>query len=135
MYLVVSHEPLLSKHTGAHHPTQTCILLKCISVISSIFINKFAQKCQHSTLMDGSVPLITVTSLVSFRRIQVWSSYVSKNFKFYLNQSYLCSGLQEMAINEIFVKFCILNIVNNHSLRPLRNGYKFWVQTQKRRRG
>ena len=39
--------------------TQTCILLKYTSVIFYILLNKFAQKCQHSILMDG-----TVTSLV-----------------------------------------------------------------------
>ena len=43
--------------------SQSCFLLNYISVISSIFINKFAQKCQYSTLMDQSVPLLTVTLL------------------------------------------------------------------------
>ena len=49
---------------------QSCILLK--SVISSIFINKFDQKCQYFTLMDQSVPLITVTSLVYLGRNPLW---------------------------------------------------------------
>ena len=39
---------------------QSCILLNDVSVISSKFINKFAQKCQYFTLMDQNVPLITV---------------------------------------------------------------------------
>ena len=43
---------------------QSCILLSYISVISSKFINKCAQKCQYFTLMDQSIPLITVMSLV-----------------------------------------------------------------------
>ena len=43
---------------------QGCILLTSLSVISSKFIQKFAQKCQYFTLIDQSVPLITVTSLV-----------------------------------------------------------------------
>ena len=47
---------------------QSCILLNYISVISSKFINKFAQKCQYFTLMDQRVPLITVTSLVYLGR-------------------------------------------------------------------
>ena len=47
---------------------QSCILLNYISVISSIFINKFAQKCQYFALMDQSVPLISVTSLVYLGR-------------------------------------------------------------------
>ena len=51
---------------------QSCILLNYISVISSIFINKFAQKCQYFTLMDQSVPLITVTSLVYLGRNPLW---------------------------------------------------------------
>ena len=49
-------------------PIQICILLKYISVISSIFVNKFAQKCQFNG--SWSVALITVMSLVYFRRIQ-----------------------------------------------------------------
>ena len=47
--------------------TQSGFLLKYIKVVSSIFIHKFAQKCQYSTLMDQSVPVITVTSLDYFR--------------------------------------------------------------------
>ena len=48
--------------------TQRGFLLKYIRVVSSIFIDKFAQKCQYSIFMDQSVPVITVTSLVYFRR-------------------------------------------------------------------
>ena len=47
---------------------QCCILLNYIIVISSKFINKFAQKWQYFTLMDQSVPLTTVTSLVCLGR-------------------------------------------------------------------
>ena len=36
--------------------TQGCILLTSLSVISSKFIQKFAQKCQYFTLIDQSVP-------------------------------------------------------------------------------
>ena len=35
---------------------QGCILLTYLSVISSKFIQKFAQKCQYFTLIDQSVP-------------------------------------------------------------------------------
>ena len=36
---------------------QGCILLTYLSVISSKFIQKFAQKCQYFTLIDQSLPL------------------------------------------------------------------------------
>ena len=35
---------------------QSCILLTSLSVISSKFPQKFAQKCQYFTLIDQSVP-------------------------------------------------------------------------------
>ena len=35
---------------------QGCILLTSLSVISSKFIQKFAQKCQYFTLIDQSIP-------------------------------------------------------------------------------
>ena len=42
-----------------------CFLLNYISVITSMFINKFVQKCQYYyTLSDLSVPLVTVTAVV-----------------------------------------------------------------------
>ena len=48
------------------NPNQSCFLLNYISVISSIFINKFVQKCQYYyTISDQSVPLVTITSVVS----------------------------------------------------------------------
>ena len=54
--------------------TQSCFLLNYISVISSIFINKFVQKCQYYyTLSDQNVPLVTVTSVVSLLTIQLCS--------------------------------------------------------------
>ena len=37
-------------------PIQGCILLTYLNVISSKFIQKFAQKCQYFTLIDQSVP-------------------------------------------------------------------------------
>ena len=44
--------------------SQSCFLLNYISVISSIFINKFVQKCQYYyNLLDQSVPLVTVMSI------------------------------------------------------------------------
>ena len=44
--------------------SQSCFLLNYISVISSIFINKFVQKCQYYyNLLDQSVPLVTVKSI------------------------------------------------------------------------
>ncbi len=52
---------------------QTCSVLSYISVISSIFINKFDQKCHYFTLMDQSFPTITVASLVYFKRKQLWA--------------------------------------------------------------
>ena len=51
---------------------QSCFLLNYISVISSMFINKFGQKCQYYyTLLDQSIPLVTVTSIVSLLTIQL----------------------------------------------------------------
>ena len=42
---------------------QTGILLSYICVISSICVNKFAQKCQYYyTLPDPSVPLVTISN-------------------------------------------------------------------------
>ena len=47
-------------------PFQSFSIIKIISVISSKFINKFVQKCQHYyTLSDQIIPLVTVTSVVS----------------------------------------------------------------------
>ena len=44
------------------HYTQSCFLLSYISVISSMFTNKFVKKCQYYyTLLEQSVPLVTVT--------------------------------------------------------------------------
>ena len=44
-----------------------------ISVIYSRFINKFMQKCQcYYTLLDQSIPLVTVTSDVSLLTEQLW---------------------------------------------------------------
>ena len=44
--------------------SQSCFLLNYISVIFSIFINKFVQKCQYYyNLLDQSVPLVTVKSI------------------------------------------------------------------------
>ena len=45
---------------------QSCFLLNWISVISSMSLNKFIQKCQyHYTLLDQNVPLVTLLSVVS----------------------------------------------------------------------
>ena len=55
--------------------TQGCILLTYLSVISSKFIQKFAQKCQYFTLIDQSVPL--------------YNFYIT----FYLRTNHLCSLL------------------------------------------
>ena len=48
--------PVWKLHNPYCHKLHTTV-----SVIFSIFINKFPQKCQYSTLMDRSDPLITVT--------------------------------------------------------------------------
>ena len=54
---------------------QGCILLTYLSVISSKFIQKFAQKCQYFTLIDQSVPLdnfyITFYLRTNQRRMQI----------------------------------------------------------------
>ena len=49
-----------------HMAVQSCSILNDISVISSKFINKLVQKCQcYYTFLDQSIPLVTVTSVVS----------------------------------------------------------------------
>jgi hypothetical protein len=56
----------------------SCFLLNYISVISSIFINKFVQKCQYYyNLLDQSVPLVTVMSI---RTKGAFANYVYKTF-------------------------------------------------------
>ena len=41
-----------------------------------MFINKFVQKCQYCyTLLDQSVPLVTVTSVVSLLTKQLWLKF------------------------------------------------------------
>ena len=57
---------LLSKSSSYFLPcSQSCSILN-ISVISSKFINKFVQKCHcYHTFSDQSIPLVTVTSIVS----------------------------------------------------------------------
>ena len=50
-----------------------------LSVISSKFINKFVQKCQYYyTLLDQSIPLVTVTSVVSLLTEQRWINDLHK---------------------------------------------------------
>ena len=46
------------------HYAQNCFLLNYVRVFSSIFLYKFAQKCQHFyTFTDQSVPLLTHSEL------------------------------------------------------------------------
>ena len=52
--------------------TQGCIFLTCLSVISSKFIQKFAQKCQYFTLIDQSVPLYNFYITFYLRTNQLW---------------------------------------------------------------
>ena len=54
---------------------QSCSILNNISVISPKFINKFMQKCQcYYTFSDQSIPLATVTSVVSLLTEQLCMS-------------------------------------------------------------
>ena len=55
--------------------TQGCILLTYLSVISSKFIQKFAQKCQYFTLIDQSVPLYNFYITFYLRTNQHWVWY------------------------------------------------------------
>ena len=55
---------------------QSCFLLNSISVISSIFINKFVQKCQYyHTLTNQSILLVTVMSGLSLLTKQLWKGW------------------------------------------------------------
>ena len=52
---------------------QSYSILNNTSVISYKFINKFVPKCQcYYTLSDQSIPLVTVTSVVSLLTEQLW---------------------------------------------------------------
>ena len=57
------------------HYVQGCILLTSLSVISSKFIQKFAQKCQYFTLIDQSVPLDNFYITFYLRTNQLWGHY------------------------------------------------------------
>ena len=64
---------LVEQIVGALHPK-----LNYISVISSMFTNKFVKKCQYYyTLLEQSVPLVTVTSVVSLLTKQLWTAHVA----------------------------------------------------------
>ena len=53
---------------------QSCSIQNNIGVIFSKFINKFVDKCQcYYTLLDQSIPLVTVTSDVSLLTEQLWT--------------------------------------------------------------
>ena len=54
------------------HCAQGCILLTYLNVISSKFIQKFAQKCQYFTLIDQSVPLYNFYITFYPRTNQLW---------------------------------------------------------------
>ena len=74
------------------HQNQNCSIQNSLSVISFIFINKFVQKCHYSyTLLDKSIPLVTVMSVVSSlteqlcsKSILIRKQYVSCNFDQFL---------------------------------------------------
>ena len=51
---------------------QGCILLTSLSVISSKFIQKFAQKCQYFTLIDQSIPLDNFYITFYLRTNHLW---------------------------------------------------------------
>ena len=52
---------------------QSCSIQNNISVIFYKFINKFVQKCQcYYTLSNQSIPLVTVTSVVSLLTEHLW---------------------------------------------------------------
>ena len=53
-------------------PEQGCILLTYLSVFSSKFIQKFAQKGQYFTLIDQSVPLYNFYISFYLRTKQLW---------------------------------------------------------------
>ena len=82
IWFTKSYLPLCCKMT-IFQPADRVGLIKAVfsSVISSIIINKFIQKCQHYyNLSDQSVPLVTVTSVeiiilfIFFSKITDWLS-------------------------------------------------------------
>ena len=72
-YFARFHEIINQK--DAENFSQDCILLNYLSVISSQSIQNFSQKCQYFTLIDQSVSLITVASLVYLGRNQLWFQF------------------------------------------------------------
>ena len=77
--------------------TQGCILLNYLSVISSKFIQKFAQNWQYFTLIDQSVPLITVTSIVYLGRNQLWADlHSARTVKRTIQLQYYCQFFENM---------------------------------------
>ena len=53
---------------------QSCSVLNNTGVISSKFTNKFVKMCQYYyTLLDQSIPLVAVTSVVSLLTEQLWA--------------------------------------------------------------
>ena len=67
---------------------QGCILLTYLSVISSKFIQKFAQKCQYFTLIDQNVPLYNFYITFYIRTNQLWF-HETKLQGPYLNNKFL----------------------------------------------
>ena len=63
---------------------QGCILLTYLSVISSKFIQEFAQKCQCFTLIDQSIPLDKFYITFYLRTNQRWTEWTKKNFGSFL---------------------------------------------------
>ena len=53
--------------------TQSCSIQNNTGVISSKLVNKFVHKCQcYYTLSNQSIPMVTVTSIVSLLTEQLW---------------------------------------------------------------
>ena len=69
--------------------SQGCILLTYLSVISSKFIQKLAQKCQYFTLIDQSVPLYNFYITFCLRTNQLCGYVVPVKSKVKISQNFL----------------------------------------------
>ena len=76
-----------------HCLNQSCSIKNDTGVISSTSINKFVQKCQcYYTLLDQSIPMVTIASIVSLRIEQLWWCFRKKDLSW--NKDFATIGSQ-----------------------------------------
>jgi hypothetical protein len=104
---------------------QSCSIQNNIGVISSKFINKFVQKCHcYYTLLDQSIPLVTITSIVSLPTEQLWLWTLTPEFYMW-TQKIICIYLWNVGIiwwaHNYHIRHNIYNIVKIILINTDRN--------------